>query len=331
MGGIIMLYSLLADEDIYFINLHAECALHTYSSEFYQYDIMLDARRTKGIYCKKVNANIFENIYEYDYEEKDICIDFSGIEEISKNNLVGFVSKIKKKICSKNQMVYFLNLRKEIYEETGMENFLQINNDNNGNIFAKMGNAKGTYTYSQLIMRKEKVFKERLEKMILESTDECTETQHQHTSVPVYLSHYINLKKMVEAKSRLLRLAIYYLALSMIDAGIMSNNPLDNSNISFFFHTINGGYIATQLAELFHIDLVYLAEILKSNTKLEACSKIYVLALFTNFNLLKQEQENKTNKIIRRYSLAKLNVPICEKDEENCLICKQNLGKIYSL
>ena len=49
-----MLYSLLADEDIYFINLHAECALHTYSSEFYQYDIMLDARRTKGIYCKKV-------------------------------------------------------------------------------------------------------------------------------------------------------------------------------------------------------------------------------------------------------------------------------------
>ena len=35
-----------------------------------------------------------------------------------------------------------------------MENFLQINNDNNGNIFAKMGNAKGTYTYSQLIMRK---------------------------------------------------------------------------------------------------------------------------------------------------------------------------------
>ena len=31
---------------------------------------------------------------------KDICIDFSGIEEISKNNLVGFVSKIKKKICS---------------------------------------------------------------------------------------------------------------------------------------------------------------------------------------------------------------------------------------
>lgn len=253
-----MLYSLLADEDIYFINLHAECALHTYSSEFYQYDIMLDARRTKGIYCKKVNANIFENIYEYDYEEKDICIDFSGIEEISKNNLVGFVSKIKKKICSKNQMVYFLILRKEIYEETGMENFLQINNDNNGNIFAKMGNAKGTYTYSQLIMRKEKVFKERLEKMILESTDECTETQHQHTSVPVYLSHYINLKKMVEAKSRLLRLAIYYLALSMIDAGIMSNNPLDNSNISFFFHTINGGYIATQLAELFHIDLVYL-------------------------------------------------------------------------
>lgn len=40
-----MLYSLLADEDIYFINLHAECALHTYSSEFYQYDIIHFLRR----------------------------------------------------------------------------------------------------------------------------------------------------------------------------------------------------------------------------------------------------------------------------------------------
>ena len=88
-----MLYSLLADEDIYFINLHAECALHTYSSEFYQYDIMLDARRTKGIYCKKVNANIFENIYEYDYEEKvkndlfyDMLSSWEKSSEININN-----------------------------------------------------------------------------------------------------------------------------------------------------------------------------------------------------------------------------------------------------
>lgn len=164
-----MLYSLLADEDIYFINLHAECALHTYSSEFYQYDIMLDARRTKGIYCK--------DYYFYPSVHKD------------------------------NEHI---DLEKSLWNE---------------------------------------------------------------------YNEYKNV---------------------LIICDMMPS-------------------------------MEYLAEILKSNTKLEACSKIYVLALFTNFNLLKQEQENKTNKIIRRYSLAKLNVPICEKDEENCLICKQNLGKIYSL
>lgn len=75
----------------------------------------------------------------------------------------------------------------------------------------------------------------------------------------------------------------------------------------------------------------YLFEIMKSNTKLEACSKIYVLSLFTNFNLLNHDEGNTLGKEIKRYSLAELNVPVCEKDEEECLVCKQNLSKIYLL
>lgn len=75
----------------------------------------------------------------------------------------------------------------------------------------------------------------------------------------------------------------------------------------------------------------YLIEIMKSNTKLEACSKIYVLSLFTNFNLLDYGEKNISGKEIRRYSLAEINVPVCEKDEEKCLVCKQDLSKIYLL
>ena len=36
-------------------------------------------------------------------------------------------------------------------------------------------------------------------------------------------------------------------------------------------------------------------------------------------------------KEIKRYTLAEFNVPVCEKDEEECLVCKQNLSKIYLL
>ena len=75
----------------------------------------------------------------------------------------------------------------------------------------------------------------------------------------------------------------------------------------------------------------YLIEIMKSNTKLEACSKIYVLSLFTNFNLLNHDEGNTLGKEIKRYTLAEFNVPVCEKDEEECLVCKQNLSKIYLL
>lgn len=75
----------------------------------------------------------------------------------------------------------------------------------------------------------------------------------------------------------------------------------------------------------------YLIEIIKSNTKLESCSKIYILSLFTNFNLLNYDKGNTLDKEIVRFTLAELNVPVCEKDEEECLVCKQNLSKIYLL
>lgn len=251
-----MIYSLLADKNMYFISIHAECVLHTYSSEFFDDDIMSDARKIKGIYCKKINADILNSIYGYNYEEKDICIDFARITEISENNLVGFISFLKKKFCSQNKIVYFLNLNRKIYDNMNIEDIFQELDKSEEFVFGKIGNNKSIITYKDLMERKQKLFDEKLEKMIIDATDKCTNSLH--TSVPVYLSQYINLKKMVESNSRFLRLAIYYLALRMIEKGVVSSNPLDNKNISLFFHTINGGYIATQLAELFQIELVYL-------------------------------------------------------------------------
>lgn len=251
-----MIYSLLADENMYFVSLHAECALHTYSSEFFHADIVSDARKMKGIYCKKINADVLKSVYDYRYEEKDICIDFAKIEEISDNNLVNFISFIKKKFCSQNKSAYFLNLNKKMCNNMNAEEVFQVIEQFEEVVFGKIGNTKNIVTYKDLVERKQKLFDEKLEKMIADATDDCTITQH--TSVPVYLSKYINLKKMMESDLRFLRLSIYYLAIRMIEKGVVSNNSLGNNNLSLFFHTLSGGYIATQLAELFHVDLVYL-------------------------------------------------------------------------
>ena len=250
-----MIYSLLADENMYFMSMHAECALHTYSSEFLHSDIISDARKVKGIYCKKVNADILKNIYEYKFEEKDICIDFSKIEEISDNNILGFINYIKKKFCSQNKLVYFLNLNKKIYDNMEIADVFNIMVQSDEVLSGSIGKTKNVIKYEDLIEKNRILLDNKIEKMITDATEECKD---EHTSVPVYLSKYINLKKMVESNSRLIRLSIYYLALKMIDNGIVSKNPLDNNNLSLFFHTINGGYIATQLAELLYVDLVYL-------------------------------------------------------------------------
>ena len=75
----------------------------------------------------------------------------------------------------------------------------------------------------------------------------------------------------------------------------------------------------------------YLIEIINSNTKLEACSKIYVLSLFSNINLLNNDRGGVLDKEIKRFSLAEFNVAVCEKNEDECLICTQNLSKVYSM
>ena len=75
----------------------------------------------------------------------------------------------------------------------------------------------------------------------------------------------------------------------------------------------------------------YLIEIINSNTKLQRCSQIYVLSLFANFNLLTYDKGNTIGKEIKRFALAELNVPICDKVEEECVVCKYKLSKTYFL
>lgn len=77
----------------------------------------------------------------------------------------------------------------------------------------------------------------------------------------------------------------------------------------------------------------YLNEIIKSNEKLGKCSDLYVLSLFCNKNLLEEDSNiSENNEIsIHRFSLAEVNVKVCDMDEDKCMICKENLQKIYIL
>lgn len=75
----------------------------------------------------------------------------------------------------------------------------------------------------------------------------------------------------------------------------------------------------------------YLKEILDSNLSLNKCPNVYVLSLFSNPGLLGQNEERIEEKVVRCFTLAEINIPVCEKDEEQCLIYSQQLKKIYHL
>lgn len=123
-------------------------------------------------------------------------------------------------------------------------------------ISGRVGRTKKTYSYAELVKKRCELYDEKLEQIIQEVTED--NTSKYHASVPVYLTRYINVKKLVELKPEFFRYLIYELANKMIEQNIVSMNPMENANCNFFFHTINGGYIATQLAELFQMDMVYL-------------------------------------------------------------------------
>lgn len=80
-------------------------------------------------------------------------------------------------------------------------------------------------------------------------------------------------------------------------------------------------------------NLDYLKEIIESVDQLQKCSKLYIVSLFHNKNLLRNDVNvGGISAIdIRRYTLTEINIPICELDEAKCIICKEKLKKVYNL
>lgn len=250
-----MIYSLLKDNDTCYISLHAESALHSNSNSFITDELKTDVHEIKGIYSKSINATVLEEIYSYPFDDKNICIDFDKIEDISENSLNRFVNKISSN-CSREIGVYFINISSKICEKIDEKiHYERIHSSEDiESIFFGNENIKKK-DYAELQNQFEILFKKKLGNIIKRATEKKEEV---HASIPVYLDKYVNFKKMVTDDTSFIRFSIYKLALKLIQEGIFLNDYSANKDKRFFFHTLNGGYIATQLAELFNLNMMYL-------------------------------------------------------------------------
>lgn len=77
----------------------------------------------------------------------------------------------------------------------------------------------------------------------------------------------------------------------------------------------------------------YLKEIIESSEELKKCTEYYILSLFCNRNLLKSDANIEFSKdiAIQKLSIAEVNIPVCNLDEKECIICSKGLKKIYTL
>ncbi len=251
-----MLYSVLENEEMCYVSIHAECALHTNSNDFLPEESLDEARKNQGFYCDRVNSFILQNIAIYKCEDKDLCLDFSRIDEFYEKGAPGFYTYLKESFYSKGRAVYFLNLKKDLYDPKEIMGDVQKIAEDTETISFCYSESSVVKSYEELISTQKKLFAEKFERLVVKSTDTCDDVPHR--SVPVYLSKYVNLKKMVDTDVRMLRYAIYVLACKMVAQKIISEDYNLNRDVSLFFQTLNGGYVATQLAELFGVDMVFL-------------------------------------------------------------------------
>ena len=216
------------------------------------------SRQQQGIYCKKANANIFSNIYGYPYEDKNLCINFARIDDISSNNIITFVSFIKRQFCAHKRNVYLLNLHRDIFNKMYLGEKISMLKEDVNMVSIMLGTSRRVLTYSELTKKSMEIFENKLTKSIIDCTVDLTHDDEQHTSVPVYLSKYINVKDLAESNPRFFRFGVYCLGMKLIEQNILSQDYTRNVDMCLFFHTMNGGFISTQLAQLFNIDMIYL-------------------------------------------------------------------------
>ncbi|MCH5263425.1 MAG: hypothetical protein J1F42_10960 [Lachnospiraceae bacterium] len=253
-----MLFSKLLNDDFIYINMHAESALD-FQDDFQEIDSVKESKNNqRGIYTNSVSALILDELMKLD-TDRDLALDMEWISEITVNNLLNMM-KVIQKFLAREKNVHILYLSEE------MESLLEQQCEQKGYSVKKDGvilhisaDKKSNYDSCEDYLKQfEKVYIKKLQESIKLCIDERNE-QEVHSSGAVYLKKYINVKKMLtKGNEAFLCYCIYKAAMELVRQGIVNLNYAENSNISLFFHTINGAYIGGIMSALLQMNFVYL-------------------------------------------------------------------------
>lgn len=247
-----MLISKIIKEDFIYFNLHAE---QTISSSYFDAEL--------GINVKELFDSTLSRIYNgldvtENYSEFILYLDFQGIEHADKNLYDDFL-KINKKV----KHLVFINLKNNVLSQLCLgEEFL--NNPNN-DFFENENKFKMFYFGNQLNSLKSinptVVFEEELLKFIIYFNNKL-EKPHLHESSSVYLTSYIDIKKMISHGTAFFMFCLYQLAIKIKEKWVQEINkkPI------LVCQNLNSSFITSILSNFLQLDIVILDHVGPINT-----------------------------------------------------------------
>ncbi|MBP2619097.1 MULTISPECIES: hypothetical protein [Weeksellaceae] len=237
-----MIISKLITEKYIYINLHAEQVI---TANY------LESSR-EGIFVTELNLTTLKNVVEdlsllTNEDKRDILIlDFNFLAFLQPN-----LKNIFIELKNAGYKIIFLNIEKKIIEENGFDIVTNTSNEYEGSMFKKFyffeGNDPSTMSVELDI---DSVFYKKFKEILI--ANKCNEQNIKHTSSFVYISSYIDIKKIITFQRNFILYAIYKLAIKISEEFLKNKETAPK----LVCQSLNGSFIASILSTYLNLDIV---------------------------------------------------------------------------
>ena len=237
-----MIISKLIAQDYIYVNVHAEQVI---TANY------LESSRD-GINVRELNLTTVQNLMtdlQKDISEnlpKVLVLDFNLLAFIQPNIKSNFIE------LKKNYELIFVNIEKKIIEDIGFDSFTNTKNVLNGSIYSRFfvfddnkAEVVGLKIDEESLF--EETFKEILKKYKVQGNSE------RHTSSFVYISSYIDIKKIITYERNIILFAIYKLALKISGEYLQT---AEGNSVKLVCQSLNGAFITSILSTYLNLDVV---------------------------------------------------------------------------
>lgn len=247
-----MLISPIIRNRVLYICLHAE---QSFYGTFLADTLEIKKDIITGIYDDELSKTVFDNIKDYIEENKEkydsLVLDFDKLKSVQKN-LDSIISSIIKLVNT----TVLVNIHHIIIHKLSLEEYTSINNLND--VYYKYFYIQDSSNLSiELDIRS--VFEVEFGEKLADITTKNSLQLHHSSSV--YLTQFIDIKKLIVSHKYFFIYSLYWLSLDMLYNDKKSWNVKKRDNKVLVCQNLNSSFITSILSSFLLIDLITLDHI----------------------------------------------------------------------